>query len=313
MLHVVTGAPCSGKTTFVNEHKREGDIVIDLDALGMALGAPERYRRSDAIQKAALAARKAAIDAVGEADAWLIHTQPTPEQREGYGNAVFHDLDPGLDECLARAARDGRPEGTETVIRDFYAKQATPHGVAFSISTGAARPTRPSPHGQGKGHRMNEEHAQQEQAQEPHGTEAPDYEAMYKEALANSRKWEDRAKANKAKADKWDAYETEGMTAQQKAEKALAETQAELEQLKAEKQHAEDAAEIARETGAPVEYLQYCASREAMEQLADKWRAEHGEGTIPAAASVPSTRFIRPDSAKAANRDIFAAEFKKLL
>ena len=160
---------------------------------------------------------------------------------------------------------------------------------------------------------MNEEHAQQEQAQEPHGTEAPDYEAMYKEALANSRKWEDRAKANKAKADKWDAYETEGMTAQQKAEKALAETQAELEQLKAEKQHAEDAAEIARETGAPVEYLRYCASREAMEQLAEKWQAEHGEGNLPAAASVPSTRFIRPDNAKVANRDIFAAEFKKLL
>ena len=217
MLHVVTGAPCSGKTTFVNEHKAEGDIVIDLDALGMALGAPERYRRNDAIQKAALAARKAAIDAVGEADAWLIHTQPTPEQRKGYGNAVFHDLDPGIDECLARAARDGRPEGTESVIRDFYAKQAMPHGVAFSISDGAARPKQPRPHGQGKGHRMNEEHTQQEQqAQEPHGTEQPvDFEAKYKEALAQSRKWEERAKANKDKADKWDAYETEGMTAQQ--------------------------------------------------------------------------------------------------
>ena len=160
---------------------------------------------------------------------------------------------------------------------------------------------------------MNEEHTQQEQqAQEPHGTEAPDYEAMYKEALANSRKWEDRAKANKAKADKWDAYEAEGMTAQERAEKALAETQAELEQLKAEKQHAADAAEISRETGAPVEYLQYCASREAMEQLAEKWQAEHGEDNLPAAASVPSTRFIRPDSAKAANRDVFADQFGQL-
>lgn len=160
---------------------------------------------------------------------------------------------------------------------------------------------------------MTEEHAQQEQAQEPHGTETPDYEAMYKEALANSRKWEDRAKANKAKADKWDAYEAEGMTAQERAEKALDEAVAELEQLKAEKQHAEAAAEISRDTGAPVEYLQCCASREAMEQLADKWRAEHGGGATPAAASVPSTRFIRPEGAKLANRDIFAAEFKKLL
>ena len=148
--------------------------------------------------------------------------------------------------------------------------------------------------------------------EEPHGTDGgTDFEAKYKEALAQSRKWEERAKANKDKAVKWDAYETEGMTAQQKAEKALAETQAQLNQLLAEKQHAEDAAEVARETGAPVEYLRFCGSREAMEQLAEKWQAEHGEP--PAAASAPSTRFVRPEGARPANRDVFAAEFQKLL
>lgn len=315
MLHVVTGAPCSGKTTFVNEHKAEGDIVIDLDALGVALGASEQWRRNDSIQRVALAAREAAIEAVGDADAWLIHTQPTPDQREGYGDAIFHDLDPGIDECLARAARDGRPEGTETVIRDFYAKQATPHGVAFSIPTSPARGAIRCPHGQ-EGASMSDATNTQAagQQQEPHGTEQPvDFEAKYKEALAQSRKWEDRAKANKEKADKWDAYETEGMTEAEKATKRAAELQAELDSLKAEKQHATDASEVARETGAPVEYLQFCSSRDAMEQLAQKWQAEHGEQATPAAASAPSTRLIRPDGSKPANRDVFAAEFEKLL
>lgn len=160
---------------------------------------------------------------------------------------------------------------------------------------------------------MDEQTAQQQPTEEPHGTEeAIDFEAKYKEAVAQSRKWEERAKANKDKADKWDAYETEGMTAQQKAEKALAETQAELEQLKAEKQHAADAAEVARETGVPVEYLTFCSSREAMEQMAEKWQAEHGDPQTPAAASAPSTRYIRPDGAKPSNRDLFAEQLGNL-
>lgn len=156
---------------------------------------------------------------------------------------------------------------------------------------------------------------QAEPTQEPHGTEPEpiDFEAKYKEALANSRKWEDRAKANKEKADKWDAYEQEGMSEAEKAAKRAETAEAELAQLKAERQHATDAAEVARETGAPVEYLQFCSSKEAMQQLAEKWQAEHGEQATPAAASAPSTRYIRPEGAKPANRDVFAAEFRKLL
>lgn len=160
---------------------------------------------------------------------------------------------------------------------------------------------------------MDEQTAQQQPTEEPHGTEeAIDFEAKYKEAVAQSRKWEERAKANKDKADKWDAYEQEGMSETEKAKRRADEAEAQLAQLLAEKQHAEDAAEIARDTGAPVEYLTCCSSREAMEQLAEKWRAEHGGGATPAAASVPSTRYIRPEGAKPSNSDVFAAEFGHL-
>ena len=54
---------------------------------------------------------------------WLIDTNPskaTVERLEGIG-AVFHVCDPGEDECLARALRDGWPEGTEERIRAWYA------------------------------------------------------------------------------------------------------------------------------------------------------------------------------------------------
>ena len=153
---------------------------------------------------------------------------------------------------------------------------------------------------------------QESTEQEPQGTEQVDWEAKYKEAVAQSRKWEERAKANKDKADKWDAYEQEGMTEAEKATKRAEEAEAELATLKAERQHAADAAEVARETGVPVEYLTFCSSREAMQQMAEKWQAEHGDPQTPAAASAPSTRYIRPDGAKPSNRDLFAAEFESL-
>lgn len=154
---------------------------------------------------------------------------------------------------------------------------------------------------------------EQQATEEPHGTEeATDFEAKYKEALAQSRKWEERAKANKDKADKWDAYEQEGLSETEKAIKRAEQAEAQLAELVAERDHEQAAVEVAAKTGAPVDYLRFCNSREAMEQLAEKWQVEHGEQSRPAAASVPSTRYVRPDGAKPANRDVFAEQFSDL-
>lgn len=308
MLHVVTGAPCSGKTTFVAEHKAEGDIVIDLDALGVALGASEQWRRSESINRVALAARKAAIDAVGDADAWLIHTQPTDEQRASYVGATFHDLDPGIDECLERARTDGRPHGTEQAIRDYYAKRGirrdasfhtkAPHGARPTSRTGEGRPA------------MAEEITPTETTEEaPQGASETDWKA-------EARKWESRAKANRQEADslrekaaKWDEHELADMTEAEKATKRAEEAEGKLAALLAERQHAADAAEVSKASGVPADLLEYCNDREAMEKFAEQYGASTH---VPAAASAPSTRIVRGDE-KPANRSVFAAEFSKLL
>ena len=36
-LYVVTGPPCGGKSTYVREHAKPGDFVIDLDRLALAI------------------------------------------------------------------------------------------------------------------------------------------------------------------------------------------------------------------------------------------------------------------------------------
>lgn len=127
---------------------------------------------------------------------------------------------------------------------------------------------------------------------------------------AEARKWEQRAKANraeadsfKAKAEKWDAHELEDMTEAEKATKRAEQAEAQLAQLLAERQHATDASEVAKESGVPVELLQFMGTREDMEAFAEKYT---DAAKVPAAASAPQSRIVRPDGAKPTNAEIFA-------
>ena len=54
-VYLVCGAPASGKTTYVKQHKEPGDFVLDLDVLRQALGAPVKI--SDCFQPQVMAIR----------------------------------------------------------------------------------------------------------------------------------------------------------------------------------------------------------------------------------------------------------------
>lgn len=124
-ITVIVGPPCAGKSTYITERKADGDVVIDFDKLAQALGSTQPHAAPEPVREVAFAARKAGIGRVMDgvdADAWIIHTSPWPGQLTSYqeAGADVVVLDPGLDECLARAAADERPEGTEDAIRQWY-------------------------------------------------------------------------------------------------------------------------------------------------------------------------------------------------
>ncbi len=89
MLTVVTGPPCSGKSTYAWEHAQPGDVVIDFDRIAQALGSGSPHDHPDAVRWVAIAARRAAVNrAIVEhqrgATVWIVHTRIPQQDMDRY-------------------------------------------------------------------------------------------------------------------------------------------------------------------------------------------------------------------------------------
>ncbi|MEB3021300.1 AAA family ATPase [[Mycobacterium] crassicus] len=133
MLYLITGPPAAGKTTWMHQHARPGDITIDLDAIAAALTpTTDPHRQPRHVQTVAKAARQAAIDTavtqVGEHDVYVIHATPSPALLDRYRalGAQVVTIDPGRDVVLARCKAE-RPWQMAQAAKEWYAtRQQTP-------------------------------------------------------------------------------------------------------------------------------------------------------------------------------------------
>lgn len=126
MIRVVTGPPCAGKSTYVQENRKDKDVVVDYDLIAQALGCVEPHGSEGAIRTCALSARDRVTDLCVERDfdSWVIRTELDSEDKELFrlAGAEFVELDPGEDECIARAKEDGRSDDCIEAIHAWYAK-----------------------------------------------------------------------------------------------------------------------------------------------------------------------------------------------
>lgn len=126
-VHIVYGPPSSGKTTYVNEHARPGDITIDWDKLAQDAGSPKTHDHAREYAQAASRRRmelEREVERMTTGTAWIIRTLPNPQDREDIAERLQADLircDPGGNECIRRAHEAGRPPSTDELIIRWYA------------------------------------------------------------------------------------------------------------------------------------------------------------------------------------------------
>lgn len=127
-IHVVVGPPASGKSTFVETNAPPGVPRFDFDRVADTVAGDQvKHNAPQGVLDTVLAMRRGlmgwALDAETSVDElWLINARPSDStiQRFAAAGAEFHLCDPGVDECIARAEREGRPDHTIDRIRSWY-------------------------------------------------------------------------------------------------------------------------------------------------------------------------------------------------
>ena len=115
---VVCGPPGSGKTSYVEERRKWGDLTVDLDAIYQAITGLPMYETPLALLPFVTAARDALVDRLSRPApevkrAWVIQGGARQEDRERYqtrGASVVVLAVPE-DECLRRISKDVRRSG----------------------------------------------------------------------------------------------------------------------------------------------------------------------------------------------------------
>jgi hypothetical protein len=128
VIQIITGPPCGGKSTYITDRAKPGDIIVDMDVIALALTAPgtKPHTFSDKVRQVAERARAAAVSealivAQGERyqNVYIIHTDPTPDQRAMYraaGGRII-ECNPGKEVCLERL--QSRPKENHAVARKW--------------------------------------------------------------------------------------------------------------------------------------------------------------------------------------------------
>ena len=134
LITQVSGPPCSGKSTWIREHARPGDLIIDDVDLADACGGRDRI---SAAEWRAWRERKDQTIATWTEPGrlWIIQGDPTPRAP----GIDVHVIDIDKATCHRRANDDGRPAVTHLWITRWFKR----HGGAMAGDHGEQTWTAP--------------------------------------------------------------------------------------------------------------------------------------------------------------------------
>ncbi len=113
-VFIVYGSPASGKSTYVNNHMEQGDLVVDLDLLKQAISLAYKTEATDNLVDTALELRDKLYELIEakKVDAkriWVIASLPRRQERQDLAKRLGAELvycEATVRECIDRAIAD---------------------------------------------------------------------------------------------------------------------------------------------------------------------------------------------------------------
>lgn len=129
---LVTGAPCSGKTSFVKDRVESNDIVLDIDDVWQMVSGLPRYEKPNAVKPIVFAIRDQVKDMIAKGagtwrNAYVIGSLPSPLDRKREAdrykahNVEIVTMEATEGECLDRLHR--QPNGRDVRAYEGFIKE----------------------------------------------------------------------------------------------------------------------------------------------------------------------------------------------
>ncbi len=131
-VYIITGAPCSGKTTFVKERLQTSDLVLDIDDLWEMVSGKERYVKPNSLKPIVFQLRDDYKGMIARGagtwrNAYIIESLPSPSDRQREAdryrafNVEIITMDTSEAECLQRLHNE--PKGRNVNDYEEYIKE----------------------------------------------------------------------------------------------------------------------------------------------------------------------------------------------
>ena len=127
MVYLIYGSPCSGKTAYVKEHKKDGDIVCDVDRLYSAISFNEEHQTELYAQEIASDLYKEMLNIIRDrkghwGNAYVITVANTEERVKTEADKIKADetifIDTPYEVCMERAK--DRPFYFQFLIQEWF-------------------------------------------------------------------------------------------------------------------------------------------------------------------------------------------------
>lgn len=131
-VYLVYGAPCAGKTTYVNEVANDDDLIVDIDRIWECVCNRDRYHKPSRLKANVFGVRDLLLDQIRTRtgkwrNAYIIGGYPLASDRERLckllGATPIY-IEATLEQCMARA----QTEDWKQYVADWFASYSPPIG-----------------------------------------------------------------------------------------------------------------------------------------------------------------------------------------